>query len=208
MSTRTRLYLLVLFAWGLIGWGLAASHALPPPEAARAAAPTPTADERWLVSYAAPGGGLIQTDHRLIPALDLLATLDAGRELLDDLADGSILVVLGSRAFDELRGFYDADTGAIVIDPALLVADPRALAAMVAHEATHAHDDICGHQDDADPRLGPVRGCVLGELRARLAELDVWQQFYGPDGKPQPAHEYEADLNDELARYVAAPRQY
>jgi hypothetical protein len=53
-----------------------------------------------------------------------------------------------------------------------------------------------------------VRGCVLGELRARVAELEVWQQFYGPGDKPQPVHEYEEDLNDELARYLAAPRQY
>jgi hypothetical protein len=99
-------------------------------------------------------------------------------------------------------------TGAVVIDPALLVADPRAVAALLAHEATHAHDDVYGEQADADRRLSAVRGCMVGELRARLAELEVWQQFYGPGGKPQPAHEYEADLNDELARYVAAPRQY
>src|SRR5207248_7313399 len=111
-----------------------------------------------------------------MPVLDLLATLDSGAELLDDLAEGSILVVLGSRPFEELRALYDADAGAVVIDPALLVADPRTLAALLAHEAMHAHDDLYGDQDDADGRLGRVRGCVLGELRARLAELQVWQQ--------------------------------
>src|SRR5712692_7771973 len=127
MNTRARLCVLALFAWGLVGWGLAASHALPPPEAARAAAPTPTADERWLAAYTAPGGGLIQVDHRLVPVLDALATLESGAELLDDLADGSILVVLGSRPFEEVRAFYDADAGAVVIDPVLQGLDPRAL---------------------------------------------------------------------------------
>ena len=73
----------------------------------------------------------------------------------------------------------------MVIDPALLGIDPRALAALVAHEATQPHDDIYGDQDEADRRLGRVRGCVRGELRARLAELEVWQQFYGPGGKAQ-----------------------
>jgi hypothetical protein len=76
MSTRAKLVMLALVAWGLVGWGLAASHALPHPQAARAAAPTPTADERWLVAYTAPGGGLVRVDHRLVPAIDLLATLD------------------------------------------------------------------------------------------------------------------------------------
>jgi hypothetical protein len=177
MNTRAKLYLLALFAWSLVGWGLAASSTVPPPEAARAAAPTATPDERWLVTYTAPGGGLVQVDHRLVPALDLLATLDSGQELLDDLADGSILVVLGSRPFDELRGFYDADAGAIVIDPALVVADPRALAALLAHEATHAHDDVYGEQDEVDRRLGVVRGCMAGETRAMVSELETWQQF-------------------------------
>jgi len=179
---RAKLYLLALFAWGFLGRGLAASSAVRQPEAARAAAPTPTADERWLVAYTAPGGGLVQVDHRLTPVLDLLATLDSGAELLDDLAAGSILVVLGSRPFEELRAFYDADAGVVVIDPAPQASNPRALAAMLAHEATHAHDDLYGHQDDADRRLGRVRGCILGELRATLAELETWQQFYGPGG--------------------------
>jgi hypothetical protein len=137
MRDRTTVILLAAFAWGLIGWALMAWHALPQPQAVRAAPPTPMADERWLVAYAVPGGGLIQVDHRLVPVLDVLATLDSGAELLDDLADGSILVVLGSRPFTDLLGFYDADAGQAL--------DPRALAALVAHEATHAHDDLFGH---------------------------------------------------------------
>jgi hypothetical protein len=81
MNTRAKLWLLTVFAWGVLGWGLAASHALPLPEAARAAAPTPTADDRWLIAYTAPGSGLVRVDHRLVPAIDLLATLDRAAAL-------------------------------------------------------------------------------------------------------------------------------
>ena|SRR5436190_4933956 len=116
--------------------------------------------------------------------------------------------MLGRRRFEELRGFYDADAGAVVIDPGLQGLDPRALATLLAHEATHAHDDLYGDQGEADRRLGRVRGCIVGELRATLAELETWQQFYGPGGKPQPVHEYEEELNEHLARYLESPRQY
>jgi hypothetical protein len=81
MNTCAKFCLLARFAWAHMGWGLAAWSALPPPEAARAAAPTPTADERWLVAYTAPGGGLVQVDHCLVPVLDLLATLDRAAAL-------------------------------------------------------------------------------------------------------------------------------
>ncbi len=62
MSAPAKLFLLAA-----VGWGIAASHALSPPEPARAATPAPAGDERWLVSFTAPGGGLRQADHRLVP---------------------------------------------------------------------------------------------------------------------------------------------
>jgi hypothetical protein len=73
--------------------------------------------------------------------------------------------------------------------------DPRALAAVLAHEATHAAQ----YWRRPEPTIGGIK-CYAWELEAFEAEITVWTTFFGSNGKPSPSDELERGLN-ALARF-------
>jgi hypothetical protein len=58
--------------------------------------------------------------------------------------------------------------------------------------------------DPSRGSTGTGRGASSSERQLPARAVNRWAGH----GEPEPVHEYEEDLNDELARYLAAPRQY
>jgi hypothetical protein len=170
----------------------------PPPRQALSA---PSAAAQWLSPFAVPGGGIIHAEPALHPALAILAGLDVGPALLAALAHDDVFV-----EFDDLDEWahYSPPARAIRIDATLENADPRSLAALLAHEASHARADLDGTTRAEQRSLGAVEACVEGEHRATLTELHVWQVLFGPRGKSPPQNGYERLVNAQLAAYLAS----
>lgn len=190
----------------LVVMGLAASAphtalagAARPAAAPAASVPLP---QSGLVPFRTPSGGTIQIDARLVPAMTVLLGVEQARPLIDALARGGIRVEVAD--LDEW-GHYQSSAQAIRIDVTLVGADPRAVAALLAHEASHARGDVDGIVEREEQTLGEVQECVADEHRATVTELQVYQQLFGPLGKQPPANAYEEQVNDQLAQYRASP---
>jgi len=160
-----------------------------------------------LAAYRAPGGDTFTIDIRLAPAFDVLAQTDLGRPLVDSLARGGVRVFALAEA-EGIWAHYDTVAQVIGIDSSLLGSDPRTIATLLSHEATHAQDYLEGTMDRDVQRLGSGRACFADEYRASLTELQVWQQLYGPMGMASPLHPYERQENRDLARYLQSPDRY
>jgi hypothetical protein len=166
------------------------------------------ADTRWLVAYTSPSGAQFQVDERLVPALDLLARLDDGRPLLDALAQGHVLVLFAADELDEMYGYYDDTLRLIVIDPGLRTIDARALAALLAREASHALRDLDGTVKTDTITRGEVEACIRDEIAATRAEMEVWHRLMGQERLSPARHPYEVQLNDDLAESLQTPEQF
>jgi hypothetical protein len=96
-----------------------------------------------VVPVALPGGATLLAEAALASGLILLAQLDDGRPLVAALAQGGVHIEVGT---PPLLGWgeYQNDRRAILVHPSLVGADPRTLAALLAHEATHAQGDLDG----------------------------------------------------------------
>jgi hypothetical protein len=55
----------------------------------------------------------------------------------------------------------------------LRAVDPRALAALLAHEATHAQRDLNGDAGADAITRGKIEACILDEIAATRTELEV-----------------------------------
>jgi hypothetical protein len=87
----------------------------------------------------------------------------------------------------------------IVVNVRWQKSDPKAIAALLVHEAKHLQDDI----DGINPRT--AEACFDFETRAFTQQSIAWQAFYGPNGKPTPADDLDTDLNTWLAVYRRGP---
>jgi hypothetical protein len=160
-----------------------------------------------LTPYSAPSGGTVTVDGRLIPALNALAQLDVGRPLLDGLAQGNVLLFIMAEP-QGIWGHYDGTSHVIGVDRSLAGADPRTLATLLAHEAAHALDDTAGMVAQMTQRAGDSGACYADEYQATVTEMQVWQQFFGSQGKPPPLSAFERQENADLARYLRAPQGF
>lgn len=107
---------------------------------------------------------------------------------------------------DQLNARYvrigDNGAGAIrsiIVNVRWQRADPKAIAALLVHEAKHLQDDI----DGVDPRT--TEACFDFETRAFTQQAMAWGAFYGPNGKVNPADDLDTDLNTWLAVYRRGP---
>jgi hypothetical protein len=161
----------------------------------------PASAERWLLPYTAPSGVPLQVDRRLVTALDALVSVSEGAQLVNGLAASGTVVLYAALPLDEGAASYDLRADVIALHPDLIGADPRTLAALLAHEAQHAWDEYSGRTADEEQRLGLVGACVAGEERATRVELEVWARLVGPEGKAPPENGYEETVNAALAEY-------
>jgi len=160
-----------------------------------------------LTPYTAPSGGTVTVDGRLIPALNALAQLDVGRPLIDGLANANVVLFIMAEP-QGIWGHYDSAARVIGVDRSLAGADPRSIATLLAHEATHALDDSAGMVAQTAQQVGDSGACYADEYQATVTEMQVWQQFFGPQGKPPPLTAFERQENADLMRYLRAPQGF
>jgi len=87
----------------------------------------------------------------------------------------------------------------IVVNPRWQKSDPKAIATLIVHEATHLEDDLAGD--------GPTtaESCFAFEVHAFTKQALAWQVFYGANGKAQPTDELDQELNAWLTVHRRGP---
>ena len=147
----------------------------------------------------------IRSERAMAGTLDALEGSGAG-PVIDGLLKADAEVVFGPLPEKEYarytsRGVVEPLRRTIVINARLRQSDPKALAALVVHEGTHLKDDLAG----AEKRT--LEACFQFETRAFVQQAQVWQTFYGPNGKDQSEDELEVWLNSWLATYRQGPTE-
>lgn len=163
---RLRLWLAVwAFVWAMLG-DIALAKPAPFWTSSGAVAP-----ELWpaFEALAELGPSAALSVYELNPVVVRLAQLPSGR-------DGRTIIE------------SDAPTQ-ILVNSSWSGADPKALATVLVHEATHLQDFLNG-QLEMDPD-----GCMAGEIRAFSEQARAWQAFYGPGGKSGPSSRLDRALN-------------
>jgi hypothetical protein len=148
-----------------------------------------------LVGLAAPSGagaGAVDTpyhDERVTGALDLLAAHPETAELRPVL-DANRVGVQFTPMAPGLYARYSVQRRIIEIDSRWAEAEPETLAAVLAHEATHAQDAVNGYLAS-----GGATACIDSEVRAFRTSARFWLATFGPDGKPAVTSDLERQLN-------------
>jgi hypothetical protein len=135
--------------------------------------------------------GYVAADPELHAALELLATVPTGQSILTRLVRMAPAMLLrglpaGTGGYADPLGYY------IVMSRRVGTADPRAMAAAIAHEATHVIDFTAGAMELAQ------FSCFELEQRSHGVQAQVWSEFFGPNGKVPPQDEWDRISNDIL----------
>jgi hypothetical protein len=147
------------------------------------------------VAVAAPSGhgagaaDVPYYDERVTSALDLLATRPETADLRQVL-DANHVGVQFSPMAPGMYARYSVQRRTIEIDSRWTDAEPETLAAVLAHEATHAQDAVSGYL-----ATGGASACIDSEVRAFRASARFWLAVFGPSGKPEPTSDLERQLN-------------
>ncbi len=128
-------------------------------------------------------------DGRVVTAL---ALLDRGqstthlRQVLDSNAIGIQFMPMTPGMYAR----YSVARQVVEIDERWADADPTTLAAVIAHEATHAEDAVSGFLSS-----GGSASCIDSEIRAFRVSALFWIQHYGSGGKARVHDDLERQLN-------------
>jgi hypothetical protein len=95
---------------------------------------------------------------------------------------------------------YSVARHVVEIDQRWSDADAATLAAVIAHEATHAQDAVNGYLAS-----GGASACIDSEIRAFRTSALFWQELYGRAGKATPVDELERQLNLIAERQLIDP---
>jgi hypothetical protein len=148
-----------------------------------------------VVALAAPSGRGVgaadapYSDERVISALDLLATRSETADLRQVLDSNHVGIQFTPMA-PGLYARYSVQRRTIDIDSRWRDAEPETLAAVIAHEATHAQDAVNGYL-----ATGGTSACIDSEVRAFRASARLWLSAFGPNGKPGVVTDLERQLN-------------
>lgn len=131
-----------------------------------------------------------QLDPLLRPAYEALVTLPKiGPAFADIVKKSRVRFAVAATPGD--RGNYNGLTNVITVDPETLENDPRAVAAVLAHEITHATQTARG-QKCSLPR----------ELEAHKVGINVWESFWSNETPPE-----DTDLERQLGRSLVKLRE-
>ena len=133
-------------------------------------------------------------------ALDLVASTSASADLPAVLADHDVSIRFVGMA-PNIYARYSVARRAIEIDSRWTDMDPRTLAAVIAHEATHARDAVNGYLAS-----GGATACIDSEIRAFRVSAEVWLALFGPSGKADAQGELERQMNLIADRYARDPQ--
>jgi hypothetical protein len=96
---------------------------------------------------------------------------------------------------------YTVARHVIEIDERWTESDAVTLAAVIAHEATHAQDAVSGFLAS-----GGASACIDSEIRAFRSSAVFWITQYGPALKPDPVSDLDRQLNSIAARQLHDPQ--
>jgi hypothetical protein len=96
---------------------------------------------------------------------------------------------------------YSVARHVIEIDDRWTDSDSVTLAAVIAHEATHAQDAVSGYLS-----AGGASACIDSEVRAFRNSATFWIAQFGPGGKPAATNELDRQLNSIADRELRDPR--
>jgi hypothetical protein len=96
---------------------------------------------------------------------------------------------------------YSVGRHVIEIDERWVDADATTLAAVIAHEATHAQDAVSGYLAS-----GGTSACIDSEIRAFRASAVFWIYEYGSGLKANPQNELDRQMNSIAERQLNDPR--
>jgi len=148
--------------------------------------------EVFLPEGALHGG--FPVNPRVVPTLKSLDSTSMGKELLSTVNHFPVEMgvvrlprgVLGAM----LPRFYSVQLSEEIMD-----APPESIAGVLIHELTHAKQTINAGLLDLDP------GCYENEIEAFEVTAQYWATLYGPNGKKNPVHQLDNQLNMNLREY-------
>ncbi|MCL4533714.1 MAG: hypothetical protein M1370_00945 [Bacteroidetes bacterium] len=150
----------------------------------------------------------LRIDPALRRPLDILYGSKVGRHLVEIIEENHVPVVMEQSdnvtrpayfQYFKKGGEVFSESASIHLNTRWYGSDPKALAAILAHEATHA--------DIFFTRVvpgGDELPCPDEERQAYSTGAQLWQELYGPRGKLTPADDLDRELNLEL-RYRDTP---
>ncbi len=145
-----------------------------------------------------PDSPYARIDPGLRAAMDTLYRSKAGRPLADAIQDHGVPVVFAQIKDDpkvEARFAYRVRAGSVtsatvIVSTSLHGKSPGTLAALLAHEASHARTAFSRTQPSGAPP-----SCVDNEQEAYRAAALFWRELYGPSGKQPAIDDTERDQN-------------
>jgi hypothetical protein len=152
--------------------------------AAEAAAVAYEVTMEWL----APG---VEVHEDIAPALWVLQREAETRYLAEVVRDARVPIRV-EKLPEGALAVYSFRDRAITVSEGAVTIDVRALAAYLAHEATHAWE----HRQGLTLTAGATAACFEAELRAFRSQARLWEIFHGPQGKSEPGSDAERELNE------------
>jgi hypothetical protein len=138
-------------------------------------------------------------DPRALEALALLDASPATHELRAVLDRNRVSVQFVAMA-PGVYARYSVARHVIEIDSRWSGVDDVTLAAVIAHEATHAQDAVSGYLTGDS-----VGACMDSEIRAFRTSALFWLDVYGPPGKPSIEDDLDRQLNLVADRQLRDP---
>jgi len=132
---------------------------------------------------------LITADQRLVDALTLLDANPHTNGLREVLDSNQVHIQFVPMA-NGIYARYSVARHVVEIDDKWANADTRTLAAVIAHEATHAQDAVSGNLS-----AGGSDACIDSEIRAFRTAALFWIDRFGPKGKADAEDDLERQLN-------------
>ena len=138
-------------------------------------------------------------DQRMGLVVGLLDT-SSGTESLHGVLDANHVSINIVPMAPGIYARYSVARHVIEIDYRWMDADQVTLAAVIAHEATHAADAVNGYLSS-----GGSAACIDSEVRAFHNSAQFWLDMYGRQGKPEPQNDLERQLNSIAERQQRDP---
>lgn len=129
-------------------------------------------------------------------------TAPSYRYLIDNLTGGRYQTIFQDLSDIFAYGAASQEYRVLLIDNQLAGLDPKDLGAVLAHEAQHASDFTVFNGDQNEDE------CYALEVRGFLTGAAIWQTWYGPNGKPTPANDFERAANTMLIEARTNPSRF
>jgi hypothetical protein len=155
-----------------------------------------------LVPTASTGAGAEDVpayDPRVSAALDLLDKVPVTSDLRAVLAANQVQVRFTPMT-PGVYARYSVARQVVEIDDRWTDADTVTLAAVIAHEATHASDAVSGYL-----ATGGTSACIDSEVRAFRTSALFWIAEFGAAGKPEPTTDLDRQMNSIAQRQLLDP---